>query len=214
MELESARIHVLEVGKPDGQKWTHPLPRGIYLVARGDPRLEEGEYDSHLDTDAAYDRGTRARGLGWILRKGPALEVREAWLDNEGVGNNCAELSALLGGLRRAQIEGCHRLLVRTDSRLASHIITRVDEPRKPTVVDLAGKIGVLVESFEAVAVRWTPEKELKEVDRLSKSLLRSSREPRGSEVYQYSRRDKNWTPPPRDPVQSGLLGGRREEIP
>jgi ribonuclease HI len=178
-ERRAARIMsgmgVKELGRPEGPSHTHPLPRKVYLVAHGMTALQEGEYESRLDTDAAYDPARRARGLGWILRIGSAVEVKEAWLDFEGVGNNCAEVSAMVGGLVRARAEGARRVLLRTDSRLASHLLTRVDRPQLRSVAAVATELYSILPSFEAVAVRWTPERELKEVDRLSKSLLKNA---------------------------------------
>lgn len=164
---------VREVGHPNGECYDRPLPRGLFLTVRGDAATPEADYDSRLDTDAAYDPDHRARGLGWILRKEDGLEVRESWGDFSGVGNNCAEISAIVGGLVRARAEACRRVLIRTDSRLASHVLARVNTPRLPRVIEVAHVALGLLDSFEAVAVRWTPERELREVDRLSRMFFR-----------------------------------------
>jgi ribonuclease HI len=164
---------VFEAGVPGGPVYRHPLPRRKFLVATGPPELFPQEYDTGVDTDAAYDPITRSRGLSWIVRVNGDSEIREGWYDREGGGNNCAEISALVGGLIRARAEGRRRILVRTDNRLASHIITRVDRPRLPRVVELATRLWALLPSFEAVAIAWCPEKDLKEVDKLSKTMIR-----------------------------------------
>jgi ribonuclease HI len=170
---EAAGPFVLEAGVPGGPVYRHPLPRGKFLVATGPPELLQQEYDTRIDTDAAYDPLTRSRGLAWIVRVNGDSEIREGWYDREGKGNNCAEISALVGGLIRARAEGRKRILVRTDNRLASHIATRANRPQLSSVDELAKRLWGLLPSFEAVAVAWCPEKNLKEVDKLSKSMIR-----------------------------------------
>jgi ribonuclease HI len=180
---EIARRFVFEAGVPGGPAYRHPLPRGKYLVASGPAELSAQEYDTQLDTDAAYDATTRSRGLGWIVRVHGDSEIREGWYDREGGGNNCAEISALVGGLIRARAEGRKRVLVRTDNRLASHILARVDRPQLQRVAELATRLWALLPSFQAVAVAWCPERELTAVDKLSKMMIRRSEGPSAAGV-------------------------------
>lgn len=168
-----ARHPVFEAGMPGGPTYHHPLPRSKFLVAAGPPELFPEEYDTRIDTDAAYDPASRARGLAWIIRVAADSEIHEGWFDREGGGNNCAEISALIGALMRAGAEGRSKLLIRTDNRLASHLLARVDRPRLERVSNLAARLWSLLPKFEAVAVAWCPERALKEVDRLSKSMIR-----------------------------------------
>jgi ribonuclease HI len=179
---ESRGAPLFEAGVPGGPVYGHPLPRGKFVVAKGPPELFPQEYGTSIDTDAAYDPSTRSRGLAWILTVAGDSEIREGWYDREGGGNNCAEISAIVGGMTRARAEGRKRILIRTDNRLASHIITRADQPRLPRVVELAACVSAILPSFEAVAVAWCPEKQLKEVDRLSRLMIRRRTDASGAD--------------------------------
>ncbi len=81
-------------------------------------------------------------------------------------------MSALIGGLTRSLAEGRKRVLVRTDSRLASHILTRVNRPRLPRVEEAANHLWRLLTHFQAVAAAWTPGRQLRDVDRIFKRMM------------------------------------------
>lgn len=157
-----------------GKKYTHPLPRRVYFVATGSPDIPLSSYQATIDSDAAYVSETDSRSMAWVIHRDGQVLLKEGVADLHGVGNNCAEVSASIGGLARAHAEGFNRVLLRTDSRLASHLIAKVNDPKQPRVAALRDALYSELANFEAVGVAWTPEKELKAVDKFSKLLLRT----------------------------------------
>ncbi len=157
-----------EMGRPD-LVHRSPLPEGCFVVPWGHPEVVSSQYDATLSTDAAYDYDTHRRGLGWILERTNGDVVREGLEDYRGRGAPSAEISALIGGLLRAREEECRRVLVRTDNRLASHVLAGVNIPRQPHIVALANSMWSLLPHFANVAVAWVREKGNREADRLTR---------------------------------------------
>lgn len=163
----------LQIGRPNGPDFQHPLPRGIYFIVRGAPSLQVGDYSAELDADAAYDTRSKIRGLGWVLREDGATTFREAYADTCGDGHNCAEISAIVCGLARAKAEGVRRVLIRTDSGFATHVLTGQIRVGSTNTIRVKDALMGQLEAFEAVAARWTPARELKQADKLSRMLMR-----------------------------------------
>jgi ribonuclease HI len=147
------------------------------LVVRGDAAIGEGAYDVEVDTDAAFDGGRRMRGLGWILRPRNGDTIREAWADfhTEGGAHNCAEISAMVGGLLRARAEGYRRVVVRSDSQFATEILSQQTRPAAIRVRAVTDVLRALVPMFEGLAVKWCPAADLRQADRLSRTFMRGT---------------------------------------
>jgi ribonuclease HI len=180
---------VCRTGYPNERFNRMSVPERIHVVAHGDPSLRVGSYDVQLDTDAAFDYKRKLRGLGWILRPTKQGDVvRESWSDFylPGMGHNCAEISAMIGGLVRARAEGFRRVLLRTDSTFAAEIVTRLVPARSEHIVKVTGILLPLLANFEAVSVRRTPASELKQVDKVSRTFMRGMHSRQTNEASYY----------------------------
>lgn len=175
---------VFKVGFPGGRTYQAPLPLNVNLVAHGDPSHRLSSYEVQVDSDAATDYGRSLRGLGWVLRKfGGGPYICESWTDSHVSGHNCAEISAIIGGLTRAHSEGFRRVLIRTDSRYATEVVTAQTNVVSTNTIRVARVLRSLLPMFEVVAIRQTRARELRQADWASRFFIghiRSLAQPQG----------------------------------
>ncbi len=141
------------------------------LAALRGPHIEAGaDFGAH---PSRFRQGSWW-GLGWILRPVRGDLIREAWSDfhTAGGAQNCAELSAMVGGLIRARAEGYRRVVLRSDSQFATEILTLQVRPAANRVIKVTDYLRLLIPQSDALAVRWTPAGELKQVDKLSRTFM------------------------------------------
>ncbi|KAG5382216.1 hypothetical protein IGI04_033686 [Brassica rapa subsp. trilocularis] len=136
------------------------------------PQVQPSENTTRCNTDAAWNKASKAAGLACIFKNNTGIEVhRASWNQDFVTSPLMAEAMAVRLALLTAASLDIFDLQVRSDNQTVLRAITRKQQIKE--IYDILADINRLSLSFASLSFVFTPCSENAEADGLAKSSLR-----------------------------------------